>query len=462
MNKEFLKNRVLTLDNFIRLFSVLSLIFVFIPCYAVGKENAGVFVKEKSLSIFSLSTGFNLAGGDAFKSSYLFLLVPILLLIALLSTFIFTMNNFRRCIISSITSFAAICFSFAQAICLNKYVSSVSPSYSVDILPVFTIELILFYVVTLLSVGVLLELEGRKNKAVNVKIGDAAFSGINITFFTLFTLMCVFPFYYLFINTISDNTLVATGQVNFYPRGLHFQNYINIFKVGDLTDSMLVTVARTVLGTATMVVASAFVGYLVTKQEMWGRKIFYRLLVITMYFNAGLIPWYLNMSMLGLTNSFWAYIIPGIVAPYNIILVKTYIESIPAELEESASIDGAGYMKIFANIIWPLSKPILATIAIFGAVGNWNSFTDSMILMQNAPKLFSLQYRLYIYLNSTNNVAQMMNQPGAQISDAIASTLSTRTVNITISMFSMIPIMLVYPFMQRYFTKGIMLGAVKG
>ena len=219
---------------------------------------------------------------------------------------------------------------------------------------------------------------------------------------------------------------------------------------------------RTLLGTAFMVAASAFVGYLVTKQEMWGRKFWYRFLIITMYFNAGLIPWFLNMQMLGLTNTFWAYIIPGIVAPYNIILVKTYIESIPAELEESAQIDGATHMVIFRKIIWPLSKPILATIAIFGAVGHWNSFTDSLILMQSAPTLYTLQHRLYIYLNTASNLSALM-ESGGQVSDAVLkSALSAKVIKYTISMVTVIPILVVYPFMQRYFEKGIMLGAVKG
>ena len=129
------------------------------------------------------------------------------------------------------------------------------------------------------------------------------------------------------------------------------------------------TVARTVIGTGLMVVVSAFAGYLVTRREMQHRTFWYRFLIITMYFNAGLIPWYLTMSMLGLTNNFLGYIIPTIVAPFNVILVKTYVESIPVELEESAFIDGAGYLKVFRYIIWPLSKPILATIAVFGAVG---------------------------------------------------------------------------------------------
>ena len=288
--------------------------------------------------------------------------------------------------------------------------------------------------------------------------GNIIFNILNYAFYTIFTLSCIFPFYYLFINTISDNDLVRKGQVTLLPKGINLQNYIAMMNVSDLGNAFIVSIARTLLGTALMVAATALVGYLVTKQELWHRKFWYRFLVITMYFNAGTIPWYLNMSMLGLTNHFAAYIIPGIVAPYNIILVKTYIESIPAELEESALIDGAGFLTVFRKIIWPLSKPILATIAIFGAVGHWNSFTDSLILMQSAPSLYTLQHRLYIYLNQNSNIAQMMNAGGS----GILPTMSTKVLKYTISMVTVIPILLVYPFMQRYFEKGIMLGAVKG
>ena len=292
--------------------------------------------------------------------------------------------------------------------------------------------------------------------------GDILFTVLNYLVFTLFTIACIFPFYYLFINTISNNDMVLKGTINFIPRGIHFGNYLALLNVGDLSTAFLISVARTILGTTLMVMASALVGYLVTKQEMWGRKFWYRFLVITMYFNAGIIPVFLNMQMLGLTNSFWVYIIPGIVAPYNIILVKTYIESIPADLEESASIDGATHMTIFRKIIWPLCKPILATIAIFGAVGHWNSFTDSLIYMQSAPNLYTLQHRLYIYLNQASNLKSLMQSGGAVSEAAIQSALSGKIIKYTISMVTVIPILLVYPFMQRYFEEGIMLGAVKG
>ena len=294
---------------------------------------------------------------------------------------------------------------------------------------------------------------------IKLTAGDIVFSIINYTFFLVFTISCIFPFYYIFINTISSNELVTRGAITLLPRELTISNYLQIAKVGDLWTSVIVTFIRTVLGTTLMVFTSALAGYLVTKKEMWHRQFWYRFLVITMYFNAGLIPWYLNMAMLGLTDTFAAYIIPGVISPYNIILVKTYVESIPGEIEESAYMDGASYWTIFRKIIWPLSKPILATIAIFGAVGHWNSFQDSLILNANSPTLYTLQHRLYIYLNKSSNVGALASGGDAS---SIASQMNTKIIQYTISMVTIIPILCVYPFMQKYFEKGLMLGAVKG
>ncbi len=294
------------------------------------------------------------------------------------------------------------------------------------------------------------------------KPGDIAFDVFLYIIFTLFTLLCVFPFYYLFINTISNNDAVTSGLVNFYPIGVHFQNYLALRNVADLGSSVIVTIARTIIGTALMVIVSAWAGYLVTKQKMWHKSFCYRFLVITMYFNAGLIPWYMNMLMLGLTNNFLAYIIPGMIAPYNIILVKTYIESIPASLEESAVIDGANTPTVFLKIILPLSVPILATISIFGAVGNWNSFQDSLLLMSSRPEMYTLQHRLYVYLNQSSNLGALVNGSGGMSEMAAQNMNNARVIKYTVAMVSIIPILCVYPFMQRFFVKGIMLGAVKG
>jgi putative aldouronate transport system permease protein len=240
-------------------------------------------------------------------------------------------------------------------------------------------------------------------------------------------------------------------------------NYLDLTRVHDLVAAFLVTLSRSVLGTIITVVASAFVGYLMTKPQLWHRKLWYRMMVVTMYFNAGIIPWFTNMQMLGLTNKYMAYIIPGIVNIFSLIMVKTYIESIPKEMEESAAMDGAGFLFVFRKIMWPLSRPILATIAVWAAVNNWNSFMDSLILMSARPQLYTLQHRLWIYLNTTSNLQALMSTNMTSVSQAVLeAALNVKVIKYTIAMVTAIPILAVYPFMQRYFEKGIMLGAVKG
>ena len=294
-------------------------------------------------------------------------------------------------------------------------------------------------------------------------IADVTFNLLNHAFFGLFTLMCIFPFYYLFINTVSNNDLVRKGLINFYPRGFHLENYLDLARVSDLMASFFVSLSRSVLGTILTVVASAFVGYLMTKNQLWHRRFWYRFMVVTMYFNAGIVPWFTNMQMLGLTNNYMVYIIPGIVNVFSLIMVKTYIESIPKEMEESAAMDGAGFLLVFRKIIWPLCKPILATIAVWAAVNNWNSFIDSLILMAAKPQLYTLQHRLWIYLNTTSNLQALMSTNMTSVSQAVLNAaLNVKVIKYTIAMVTAIPILIVYPFMQRYFEQGIMLGAVKG
>ena len=300
---------------------------------------------------------------------------------------------------------------------------------------------------------------GRKE--IRASLGSRIFDVCNYLFFGIFTLLCVYPFYYIFINTISDNTLTARGQVLFYPIGVHFSNYAQVMKIQGLGQATLISVARTVLGTILSVFASAFVGYLVTKEKLWHRKIFYRLIVATMYFNAGIIPWYILMMNLKLTNNFLAYIIPGMVSPFNIILVKTYVESIPAALEESAQIDSAGYWVRFTRIIMPLCMPILATVTVFTAVGQWNSFQDTLFLMTDR-NLYTLQFLLYRYINESNALATVLKNTGGNMNINLAVMQTPTSVRMTVTMIVVAPILLVYPFFQRYFVGGIMIGAVKG
>lgn len=287
------------------------------------------------------------------------------------------------------------------------------------------------------------------------------FTILNYTVFCLFTLLCVFPFYYLFINTISNNDLSSRGLILFYPKGVHFHNYAQAFNIPGLRLAMLVSLGRTVLGTLLTVAASAFLGYMFTRNEMWRRKLWYRFLVITMYFNAGIIPWYITMKNLGLMNNFLAYILPGIVSPFNVILVKTFVESTPVALQESAQIDGAGYFTIFYKIVMPLIMPILATIAIFTAVSQWNSFTDTLFLVNN-PKLFTLQFILYRYMNEANSITALMKSATGGGKIDLSHMATPTSIQTTVTMIVVTPILLVYPFFQRFFVKGILIGAVKG
>ena len=291
--------------------------------------------------------------------------------------------------------------------------------------------------------------------------GDAAFNVVVYTLFGLFTLLCIFPFYYIFINTISANDLTARGLITLIPRGIHFNNYAEVFKIRGLGEAAMVSLGRTVIGSVSSVLCTAFAGYAFSKKEMWHRKLWYRFFVVTMYFNAGIIPWYINMQNLGLTDNFLAYVI-AVINPFNLILVKTYIENIPDSLEESAEIDGAGYMVRFFRIVLPLCGPIIATVSVFIAVMQWNQFMDTLLLMRNS-KLYTLQFLLWQYLNEASSLASILRSGAGNMVNVDPSRyLTTTSVKMTISMVVILPILCVYPLFQRFFVKGIMIGAVKG
>ena len=292
--------------------------------------------------------------------------------------------------------------------------------------------------------------------------GDRAFQVINVLVFAIFAMICAYPFYYLIINSISANDLSASGKVNFLPHGFQLENYSKVFQLNGLASAAIVSLGRTIIGTICTVMASVYLGFMFTQQRMWHRKLWYRFMVITMYFNAGLIPMYMTMKSLHLTNSFWVYIIPAIVQPFNIIMAKTYVESIPPALQEAAEIDGAGTMTVFAKVILPTCKPIMATIAIWSAVGQWNSFQDTLIYVTD-QKLYSLQYLLYTYLNQASSLATMVKQSGNVAAVANLATQQTPTsIRMTISVIVVLPILFVYPIFQKSFVKGIMIGSVKG
>lgn len=293
--------------------------------------------------------------------------------------------------------------------------------------------------------------------------GGMLFSILNYSVFGVLVFVCAYPFYYLIINSVSSNELAALGEVRWFPVGFHLSNYKEVFQLPGLPMAAVVSVGRTVIGTIATVLASAFLGFMFTQSRMWARQFWYRFVIITMYFSAGLIPVFIVMKNLGLTNNFWVYVLPFIVQPFFIILVKTYVEGMPESLQEAAEVDGANIVQIFFKIYLPNMTPILATVAIFSAVAQWNSFQDTLIYITD-QSLYTLQYLLYMFINQANSLAQAMQNSGGNVGALVdAATSQTPTsIRMTISVIVVLPIIFVYPLFQRFFVKGIMLGAVKG
>ena len=280
----------------------------------------------------------------------------------------------------------------------------------------------------------------------------------NYIFLILFTFMCIYPFYYIFIYSISIPQQASQGGLYFLPKGFTLLGYQQILSQNNIWHGAMVSVTRTMLGTVIAVFCTAMFSYVLTHKLLKFRKAIYRLLIMTMYVNAGIIPYYVTMKAYGLKDSLLLYILPGAISAFNLVLVKTYIEQIPASLEESASIDGAGPFRIFVRIIFPLCKPILATIAIFTAVGQWNTWFDNFLLADK-PHLETLQYLLlkYISAQSANMASQATNWTA--LSEVKMTPVS---VQMTVTMIVTFPVLIVYPMFQKYFIKGIKIGAVKG
>ena len=292
----------------------------------------------------------------------------------------------------------------------------------------------------------------------NRSAASKAMSVVLYVILTIVAFLCIYPFYYIIIYSISDANQAASGLF-LLPKGFSLETYKGLFLLNDIPQALLISVSRSILGAIIAIVGSSFFAYLVTNQKMIGRRFVYRFVVLTMYLNAGLIPWYMTMKAYGLQNNFLLYILPGLVIAYYVILIKTYIESLPRELEESALIDGAGIFTRYLRIVMPLSKPIIATIAVYAVVGQWNAWTDNYFLISDA-RLQTLQMILYNYLNQANRFQQMSSS--AMDASAAASMITPTSVKMCVTVVVVIPIMCVYPFLQRYFVKGIMMGAVKG
>jgi putative aldouronate transport system permease protein len=273
---------------------------------------------------------------------------------------------------------------------------------------------------------------------------------------TLFSLFIIYPFIYCLSYSLSDSTRVMTENVLLAPIGFTLRNYSKVFSDSTIFHAAFISIQRTVLGSLWAAVLTFLAGYAVSKEDLPGRKFLTIFFIIPMYVSGGLIPYYMLIHDLHLFNNILVYILPGGFYAFNMMLVKSYFDTIPASLEEAAKIDGANYLTIFLRIILPLSKPILAVIIMFTAVSQWNSWFD-VVLFITKKDLYPLQTVLQNMLAQSTMSMDAIRSGGG----SVVKTISPESVRMATLMVTTIPIVMVYPFFQKHFTKGIMVGAVK-
>jgi len=283
---------------------------------------------------------------------------------------------------------------------------------------------------------------------------------IILCFMIFIIVITLYPFLNVTAKSFNDPLDTVRGGIHIIPRVPTLQNYIGLFEGGsNLPTAFRNSVLRTVIGAVSGVLCCSMFAFVLSRGDFLFHRSFTIILVITMYVSGGLIPSFLLIRNLGLTNSFWVYIIPWLISAFNVIVIRSYIDTIPYSLQESAKIDGANDINIFFKIIFPLSKPVLATIALFIAVGQWNSWFDTYLYARGTKELSTLQYELIKILDSAQSAATA--QTDLQMMGMRAAARSPEAIKMTITVIATVPILLVYPFLQKYFVSGITLGAVK-
>jgi len=282
---------------------------------------------------------------------------------------------------------------------------------------------------------------------------------IIMLFMIYIIIITLYPFLNILAKSFNDPIDTVKGGIHIFPRVFTMQNYIGLFEGGsNLPAAFRMSVLRTVVGTITGVLCCAMFAFPLSRSDFIFKRSFTVFLVITMYIGGGLIPDFLLIRRLGLIDSFWVYIIPWLINAFNVIIIRAYIDTIPASLQESARIDGANDLKIFFRIIFPLCKPVLATIALFIAVGQWNSWFDTYLYARGSNALSTLQFELMKVLDSA---AAMGSQVDIYSEGLRQARRNPEALKMAITIIATVPILLVYPFLQKYFVSGITLGAVK-
>lgn len=294
-------------------------------------------------------------------------------------------------------------------------------------------------------------------KKKKTSLADKIFVVCNTLFMIAFVVITLYPVLNTLAISFNDGIDAIRGGIYLIPRKFTLKNYATVIHKQNMLTGAYISVMRTVIGTVIALVANALLAFIVSRKRFLFKSQLSLFWVVTMYVNGGMIPVFLLYKGLHLTNSFWVYVVPGAVSAFNMLVLRTYMQGLPDSLEESAQLDGAGYMTIFAKIISPLCKPVYATVALFVAVGQWNSWFDAMLYNRMKPEYTTLQYELMKLLSS------VMQQSGSADSMKTVSgnAITPTSIRAAATIVTMLPIICLYPFLQRYFVAGLTIGGVK-
>jgi len=292
-------------------------------------------------------------------------------------------------------------------------------------------------------------------------LGDRIMVTFIYMFLILLSVSTLYPFLNAIVISLNEGLDTSKGGITLWPREFTWENYRVVFQDERLMSGFLVSVLRTVIGTVTAILATAIFSYGMSRRELMGRKYYMIICIITMYFGGGLIPSFLLIRELGLMNSFWVYIIPSLISVWNMIIFRTFFQGLPAGLEESAKIDGCGNWGTLFRVVLPLSGPVIATLALFTAVGHWNEWFLASIYISD-EKLLPIQTILKQILASNIVSEQTASMDAAALAHLQkAKTITSKSLSMATMMVATLPIVLVYPFVQKYFVKGVLVGSLK-
>lgn len=302
----------------------------------------------------------------------------------------------------------------------------------------------------------------KKRRSRHVSLGDRVFDTCNMIAMICLMIVTLYPFINMIAVSFNDANDAVRGGIYLWPRQWTFDNYKYVFGESDIYHATLISALRTLIGTAVSVFCTAMLAYTLSRQEFVLRKSVTIFFVFTMYFSGGLIPSYLLIRNLNLIDSFWVYIVPGVIGVFNMIVIRSFIEGLPEGILESARIDGAGEFATFVRVVLPLTIPAMATVSLFVAVGQWNSWFDVFLYNSSNTNLSTLQYELMKILQTTTTSSTTAISDIYQSADNTAVMVTPTSIRATMTIIASVPILMVYPFLQKYFVQGMTLGGVKG